>query len=159
MIEWRLVNARRWTGFDLPETNFNPRQRRRQCHQKRFCAKGFHWDKVSDESLVGPFSHSPLGWEPFLMVEQRSNDRVAVCLPHKPHAACLRYTSHTRLVLATTHFAAQATRGLCSLQKHTRLVLVTQAARVRCTSHTWLAFATPLLRCSTIKNGSRPSGE
>ncbi len=52
-----------------------------------------------------------------------------LCLPHKPHAACLRYTSHTRLVLATSHFGAQATRGLCSLKKHTRLVLVTQAAR------------------------------
>ena len=38
-----LANARRRTSFDLPKANFNPRQWRCQCYQKRFCAKNCQW--------------------------------------------------------------------------------------------------------------------
>ena len=45
---------RKWSGFDQPETDFKLGWQRCQCHQKKFRAKGFHWDVTLDESLTAP---------------------------------------------------------------------------------------------------------
>ncbi len=56
---WRLRNACRWSNFDEPATDSVPGWRRWQCHQKRFRAKGFHWDVALDESLSVFMGRSP----------------------------------------------------------------------------------------------------
>ena len=53
----RTPMGRRW-----PTCNkLQPPATATSMHQKRFCTKGFHWDKVSDESLAGAF-FSPPTW-------------------------------------------------------------------------------------------------
>ena len=127
--------------------------------------------QVSDEPLVGLFSHSHLGREPFLMVEHRRSGVAKashVWLVQRTQAACGLCDEHKPRVLLQR---AQAACGLCTeaacgehkpcvacVAKTSRVWLVWQA-QAACglynTSRVWLLQRTQAVCVACVASTSR----